>query len=155
MEWRGNMSPRPSSPSFPAHEDLCMITPDTFTALGKHQATFTRLDVFERPANVVEVVLTGEELTAFCPITHQPDFYAYEVRYQPVQWCIESKTFKLLIGSFREQAAFAETLASDIAQLVHDATGAATEVTLQQQVRGGVSITAKAAIPATADAAGK
>jgi 7-cyano-7-deazaguanine reductase len=125
-----------------------MITPDTFTALGKHQTEFTKLDVFERPANVVEVVLTGEELTAFCPITHQPDFYTYEVRYRPVKWCIESKTFKLLIGSFRDQAAFAETLASDIAQLVHDATGAETEVTLQQQVRGGVSIIAKAAIPA-------
>ncbi|HVL25959.1 MAG TPA: hypothetical protein VM450_17840 [Thermomicrobiales bacterium] len=125
-----------------------MITPDTFTALGKHQTTFTKLDVFERPANVVEVVLAGEELTAFCPITHQPDFYTYEVRYRPVNWCIESKTFKLLIGSFRDQAAFAETLASDIAQLVHDATGAETEVTLQQQVRGGVSIIAKAALPA-------
>lgn len=129
-----------------------MITPDTFTALGKHQTTFTKLDVFERPANVVEVVLAGDELTAFCPITHQPDFYTYEVRYRPGKWCIESKTFKLLIGSFREQAAFAETLASDIAQIVHDATGAETEVRLQQQVRGGVALTALAAIPADGDA---
>jgi 7-cyano-7-deazaguanine reductase len=95
----------------------------------------------------VEVVLAGEELTAFCPITHQPDFYRYEVRYRPVTSCIESKTFKLLIGSYREQAAFAETLASDIAQHIHDATGADTDVTLTQQVRGGVSITAKASIP--------
>ncbi len=97
----------------------------------------------------MEVILTGEELIAFCPITHQPDFYRYEVRYRPVTSCIESKTFKLLIGSFRDQAAFAETLASDIAQLVHEATGAATDVTLTQQVRGGVSITAKASIPGT------
>jgi 7-cyano-7-deazaguanine reductase len=98
---------------------------------------------------VVEVTLIGEELTAHCPITQQPDFYHYEVRYWPVTTCIESKTFKLLIASFRDQAAFAETLASDLAQLVHDATGAATEVTLRQQVRGGISITAKAAIPVT------
>jgi len=120
---------------------------DGFTALGKQQTTFTKLDVFARPEHVVEVILTGEELTAFCPITHQPDFYHYEVRYRPVTSCIESKTFKLLIGSFRDQAAFAETLASDIAQLVHEATGADTDVTLTQQVRGGISITAKAAIP--------
>jgi len=120
-----------------------------FTALGKHQTTFTKLDVFDRPEHVVEVVLAGDELTAFCPVTHQPDFYSYEVRYRPVTSCIESKTFKLLIGSFREKAAFAETLASDIAQLVHEATGADTDASLTQQVRGGVSITAKASIPHT------
>ncbi|MDQ3655117.1 MAG: 7-cyano-7-deazaguanine reductase [Chloroflexota bacterium] len=126
-----------------------MPNPNGFTALGKHQTAFTNLDVFDRPQHVVEVTLTGEELTAFCPITHQPDFYSYEVRYWPVTSCIESKAFKLLIGSFRDQAAFAETLASDIAQLVHEATGAATDVTLTQQVRGGISITAKASIPGT------
>jgi len=128
-----------------------MTTPDAFTALGKHQTTFTKLDVFERPQHVVEVILTGQELTACCPITHQPDFYHYEVRYWPVTSCIESKTFKLLIGSFRDQAAFAETLASVIAQLVHEVTGAATDVTLTQQVRGGISITAKASIPLSKD----
>ncbi len=120
-----------------------------FTALGKHQTTFTKLDVFDRPEHVVEVVLAGDELTAYCPVTHQPDFYRYEVRYWPVTSCIESKTFKLLVGSFRDQAAFAETLASDIAQLIHVATGADTDVSLTQQVRGGISITAKASIPHT------
>lgn len=124
-----------------------MAQDTTFTALGKNQTTFTGLDVFDRPENVVEVSLVGEELTAFCPITHQPDFYKYEVCYRPVSSCIESKTFKLMIGSYREQSAFAETLASDIAQQVHDATGADTDVILTQQVRGGVSITAKASIP--------
>jgi 7-cyano-7-deazaguanine reductase len=118
-----------------------------FTALGKTQSEYTGLDVFEKPEHVVEVTLTGNELTAFCPITNQPDFYSYEVRYQPVRTCVESKTFKLLIASFRDRPAFAETLASDIAQIVHDATGAPTEVTLTQQVRGGISITARASIP--------
>lgn len=117
-----------------------------FTALGKNQTEFTRLDVFDRPEHVVEVSLIGDELTAFCPITHQPDFYSYEIRYRPESSCIESKTFKLMIGSYRDQSAFAETLASDIAQQIHDATGAQTDVTLTQQVRGGVSITAKASI---------
>lgn len=120
-----------------------------FTALGKNQTHFTGLDVFDRPEHVVEVILAGDELTAFCPITHQPDFYNYEVRYRPVTSCIESKTFKLLIGSYREQCAFAETLASDLAQQVHEATGADTDVILTQQVRGGVSLTAKASISGT------
>ncbi|MGI8406087.1 MAG: preQ(1) synthase [Thermomicrobiales bacterium] len=124
-----------------------MPNPGEFSALGKHQTTFTKLDVFARPEHVVEVMLVGEELTALCPITQQPDFYRYEIRYRPVGTCIESKTFKLLIASFRDRAAFAETLASDLAQMIHDATGAATDVTLTQQVRGGVSITAKASIP--------
>jgi 7-cyano-7-deazaguanine reductase len=123
-----------------------------FTALGKHQTTFTKLDVFERPEHISEVILTGDELTAFCPITHQPDFYRFEVRYRPITCCIESKTFKLLIASFREKAAFAEALASDLAQLVHEATGAETDVTLVQQVRGGISITAKASIAGSRNA---
>jgi 7-cyano-7-deazaguanine reductase len=126
-----------------------MIEEPGFTALGKNQTRFTGLDVFSKPENVVEVTLVGDELTAFCPITHQPDFYSYEVRYWPVASCIESKTFKLMIGSYRDQAAFAETLASDIAQQIHDATGARSEVTLTQQVRGGVSIIAKAAAPSS------
>lgn len=107
-----------------------MSQPTAFTALGKNQTAFTGLDTFPRPEHVVEVTLAGEELTALCPITQQPDFYLYEVRYRPVTSCIESKTFKLMIGSYRDQAAFAETLASDIAQQVHDATDADTEVTL-------------------------
>ena len=123
-----------------------MSEPNHFTALGKPQTTFIGLDVFDRPAHVVEVTLTGDELTAFCPVTHQPDFYRYEIRYRPVAKCIESKSFKLLIASFRERAAFAETLASDLAQLVHDATDADTDVTLTQQVRGGIVITANASI---------
>ncbi len=123
-----------------------------FTALGTNQTSYTGLDVFDRPAHIVEVSLVGEELTAFCPITRQPDFYSYEVRYRPVGSCIESKTFKLMIGSYRDQAAFAETLASDIAQEVHDATGADTDVTLTQQVRGGVSIIAKASIQRSSSA---
>lgn len=129
-----------------------MSVETAFTALGKNQTRFTQLDVFDRPEHVTEVVLAGDELTAFCPITHQPDFYRYEVRYWPVTTCIESKTFKLLIGSYRDQAAFAETLASELAQQVHEASGAPTEVTLTQQVRGGVSLTAKASIPRASSA---
>ncbi len=128
-----------------------MIEASQFTALGKHQTTFTKLDVFDRPEHVVEVILAGDELTAFCPITHQPDFYRYEVRYRPVESCIESKTFKLLVGSFRDRAAFAEALASELAQIVFDATEADTDVTLTQQVRGGVAITARASIARTAE----
>lgn len=60
-----------------------------FSALGKHQTTFTKLDVFDRPETVVEVTLAGEDLTVLCPITNQPDFYSYEVQYVPVVSCIE------------------------------------------------------------------
>jgi 7-cyano-7-deazaguanine reductase len=122
----------------------------TFSALGKPGAEYTGLDVFPKPDHIVEVVLSGNELTAFCPITNQPDFYSYEVRYHPVDRCVESKTFKLLIGSFRHRAAFAEALASEIAIIVHEATGAPVDVTLTQQVRGGVVLTARASIPNSA-----
>lgn len=117
-----------------------MAEPNHVNALGKHQATFTGLDVFDRPEHVVEVTLTGDELSAFCPVARQPDFYRYEVHYRQHNVCVESKSFKPLIGSFRDQAAFAETLASDLAQLVFDTTDSDTDVTLTQQVRGGIAI---------------
>lgn len=125
-----------------------MVEPSGLAALGKNQTEFTGLDVFNRPNHIVEVTLAGNELTAFCPVMHQPDFCEYEIRYRSIVHCIELKTFKLLIASYRDQAAFAVALASDLAQRVHDATNADTDVTLKQQVRGGIALTARTRISA-------
>ena len=50
-----------------------------------------------------------------CPITGQPDFSSVEIDYQPNLRCVESKSLKLYLWSFRDRAAFCEQLAADIA----------------------------------------
>ena len=111
-----------------------------FSALGNKVTVFEGFETFTKPENVYEVELRGDELTAFCPVTHQPDFYEWEIRYYPDKVCLESKTMKLYIGSMREKAAFVETLASDMAREIGEALQCAVDVTLTQQPRGGISI---------------
>lgn len=48
------------------------------------------------------------EFTCLCPITGQPDFATIIIDYQPDQYCVESKSLKLYLGSFRMHGEFHE-----------------------------------------------
>lgn len=48
------------------------------------------------------------EFTSLCPITGQPDFAHLVIDYAPRRWLLESKSFKLYLGSFRNHGAFHE-----------------------------------------------
>lgn len=51
---------------------------------------------------------TAPEFTTLCPITGQPDFAHFVIDYCPAKWLVESKSLKLFLSSFRNQAAFHE-----------------------------------------------
>ena len=51
---------------------------------------------------------TCPEFTTLCPITGQPDFAHLVIDYVPAKWLLESKSFKLYLGSFRNIGAFHE-----------------------------------------------
>ena len=51
---------------------------------------------------------TAPEFTTLCPITGQPDFAHFVIDYVPAKWLLESKSFKLYFGSFRNVGAFHE-----------------------------------------------
>jgi 7-cyano-7-deazaguanine reductase len=51
---------------------------------------------------------TAPEFTTLCPITGQPDFAHLVIDYVPGKWLVESKSFKLYLGSFRNVGAFHE-----------------------------------------------
>ncbi len=108
--------------------------------LGKPVAGPTReLDTFPAPRYVTKVTFTSDELTTFCPITGQPDFNTVTIEYQPDQKCIESKSLKLYLWSYRNEKAFCEALAAQIATDVYQATQAHwVRVTILQHVRGGI-----------------
>jgi len=54
------------------------------------------------------------EFSCLCPITAQPDWARIVIRYQPDRWCVESKSLKLYLGSFRNAGVFHEGVVTRI-----------------------------------------
>jgi 7-cyano-7-deazaguanine reductase len=119
-----------------------------FEALGRTGLGPSRkLEVFPRPDSVTYVKMTSTEFTSLCPVTGQPDFCTVEIEYWPAQSCIESKSLKLYLWTFREEGHFCEALAALIAADVAKAINPnKVRVTVHQQPRGGISIDATAEI---------
>jgi len=95
---------------------------DHLTQLGHHAVRPTSPDVavLERVANpavgkLYVVRLTCPEFTSLCPLTGQPDFAHIMIDYIPGDWIVESKSFKLLMGSYRNHGAFHEACSMEIA----------------------------------------
>jgi 7-cyano-7-deazaguanine reductase len=118
-----------------------------FTALGHAGSEhYAGLETFPNPG-VSLVDLTSDELTAVCPITGQPDFYLASIEYSPDQLCLESKSLKLYLATYRNEGAFCEALAVKIRDDVAEALqldASRVTVTLEQKARGGITITATA-----------
>lgn len=119
-----------------------------FQALGKAMNVPSKaLETFPKPQNVTLVTFTSDELTSFCPVTGQPDFNTVEIEYRPDQLCVESKSLKLYLWTFREERIFGEALAGVIAQDLFDALQPFyCRVRLIQNVRGGLQMTAVAEV---------
>lgn len=116
-----------------------------FKALGNKVTEYSGLETFEKPANCSKVTLNSDEVTGLCPKTGQPDWYDVTVSYTPKDKCIESKTFKLLMHSLRNQAMFVETMAAYIFEEVKKYVEPDfLRVEIYQKPRGGVAIVAVA-----------
>ena len=112
-------------------------------ALGKKVTTFEGFDTFPASPLVARVTCTSDEVTAVCPVTGQPDWYTVEIRYVPDKVCLESKSLKLYLHSFRNAGLFCEDLSRCIASDVFEALEPQmVEVEVTQKPRGGISITA-------------
>lgn len=126
--------------------DQPQINYDSLQQLGKSGTEFLGLETFPAPVNGINVELTNlGEFTALCPKTGQPDFYDLRIVYEATDKCVESKSLKLYLGTFREIGAFAESLA---AQILHDVVQACQpefcQVSLTMKPRGGIGLTATA-----------
>ncbi len=119
--------------------------PTEFVALGHAGSEhYAGIETFPNPG-VARVELTSDELVAMCPITGQPDMYVVTIEYEPAGLCIESKSLKLYLASFRNEGVFCEALAVHIRDDLAGALQLAAEhvrVTLRQKARGGITITA-------------
>lgn len=61
------------------------------------------------------ITITCPEFTSLCPKTGQPDFATIHIEYVPHVWCVESKSLKLYLMSFRNAGEFHEACVQRIA----------------------------------------
>ncbi|MDA2972239.1 MAG: preQ(1) synthase [Actinomycetota bacterium] len=120
------------------------------TVLGNTvRESIEHVEVFPAPADVSTVRFTSDELASICPVTSQPDLSHLVIEYEPLEWCIESKSLKLYLWGFRDRAVFAEALAAEIArEIMNTANPRTVTVTLTQRPRGGIEVQAVARLGA-------
>jgi 7-cyano-7-deazaguanine reductase len=102
------------------------------------------LETFPNPG-VAGVRLTSDELSSICPLTHQPDLYTLAIMYRPDRTCLETRSLKRYLGSFRNEEHFCEALAVRIRDDVAEALAVEKDkvgVDLTQKSRGGITIAA-------------
>ncbi len=74
------------------------------------------LDRFKNPQKKEDyfIEITVPEFTCLCPKTGQPDFATLYIKYIPKSFCLELKSLKLYIVSFRNVGAFHESITNQI-----------------------------------------
>lgn len=109
------------------------VNTDHLEALGSARTTYTYtgadvslLETFASPFSTEQpaategyfslVTITAPEFTSLCPKTGQPDFATIVITYKPDQLCVESKSLKLYLGSFRNMGEFHEGCVARIAR---------------------------------------
>ena len=82
------------------------------------------------------------EFTCLCPKTGQPDFATLHIEYVPDQHCVELKSLKLYVWSFRDQGAFHEAVTNQILDdLVTACAPRFMRIRAEFNVRGGIYTT--------------
>jgi 7-cyano-7-deazaguanine reductase len=103
-----------------------------------------QLETFTNPARAVDytIRMTLPEFTCLCPKTGQPDFAIFDLEYVPDELCVELKSLKLYIWSFRDRGAFHEAVTNEIADDLANATSPRfLRLTGKFNVRGGIYTT--------------
>jgi len=104
----------------------------------------TRLETFANPARESDYTIRMElpEFTCLCPKTGQPDFATFELEYVPDDLCVELKSLKLYLWSFRDRGAFHEAVTNQIADdLANACAPRFLRLAGKFNVRGGIYTT--------------
>lgn len=103
-----------------------------------------RLETFENAFPGRDYIITFDcpEFTSLCPVTNQPDFGHVTIKYIADKNCIESKSLKLFLFSFRNHNTFHEEAVNTIlSALVEACSPRWMEVTGVFRPRGGIALT--------------
>ena len=99
------------------------------------------LETFDNPqiGRDYTIRIDVPEFTCLCPKTGQPDFGTLNIEYVPQDRCIELKSLKLYVWSFREEGAFHEAVTNRILDdLVKACAPRFMRLTAEFNVRGGI-----------------
>lgn len=108
------------------------------------------LEVFpnHRPGRKYWITLTCPEFSSLCPVTGQPDCAHLLIRYIPRDTCVETKSLKFYLASFRNQPSFNEEIVN---RILDDLVSALNpqELTVRGEFapRGGIQLTTEAFFP--------
>ena len=128
----------------------------TLTLLGNSQAGFPQspqqstLETFPNPTSRRDysIRIDCPDFTSLCPVTNQPDFAEIVVEYVPDDRCIETKSLKLYLASYRNVHAFNETV---INRILDDLVAACHPRRMRIEgrfvARGGLALTVTAEHP--------
>jgi len=111
------------------------LTPRKVTAPQK------TIDTFVNPQQKrdYEIRFDCPEFTCLCPMTGQPDFATIRISYVPGKLCVELKSLKLYLWSFRDKGAFHEAVTNEILQdLVVATSPRFMRILAKFNVRGGI-----------------
>jgi 7-cyano-7-deazaguanine reductase len=125
------------------------------TLLGRSEAklpaspTEARLETFQNPARRnYRIHFETDDFTSLCPVTGQADFARIEIDYVPNRLCVESKSLKFYLASYRNERAFNEAVTNRILDdFVKACAPRKAIVTAQFSARGGIALTVRAEYP--------
>jgi 7-cyano-7-deazaguanine reductase len=126
------------------------------TLLGHSEAKMpaspaeARLETFPNPApqRDYRIHFETDDFTSMCPVTGQPDFARIDIDYVPDRLCVESKSLKFYLASYRNERAFNEAVTNRILDdFVKACAPRQAIVTAQFSARGGIALTVRAEYP--------
>jgi 7-cyano-7-deazaguanine reductase len=100
------------------------------------------IEVFENehPDRNYTITHTAPEFTSVCPKTGQPDFAIIEIEYIPDILCVELKSLKLYLNSYRNDGIYFESVTNKILDdLVEACNPRYMLITADFNIRGGIS----------------
>jgi 7-cyano-7-deazaguanine reductase len=130
-----------------ARQKVNHVTPLKIESTPVAKMNLYPLDTFayEYPGRRIEIDFTSPEFTAICPFSDFPDFGILRIRYVPNERCIELKSLKLYINSFREVKIFHEHV---INRILEDFVAACDPLEFQIEgdfhVRGNIKTVVRA-----------
>ena len=125
------------------------------TLLGKSEAKLpaspsqARLETFPNPTQRnYRIRFETADFTSLCPVTGQMDFATITIEYVPNKSCVESKSLKFYLASYRNERAFNEAVTNRILDdFVRTCKPREAMVTAEFSARGGIALTVRASFP--------
>ncbi len=124
----------------------------SLTLLGRSEARLpaspneAQLETFPSPAKRPYTIrFETADFTSLCPVTGQMDFAQIVIEYVPDALCVESKSLKFYLASFRNERAFNEAVTNRILDdFVAACSPRSAIVTAEFSARGGIGLTVRA-----------